>query len=376
MTRLSIIIPMYNAEPYIRKCLESCLDQDLPPEDFEVIVVNDGSTDAGLSVAEGLAAAARSEGKAAVRLFSQENAGQGAARNRALAVAAGEYVWFVDADDWIEPQCLGTLLALAHGFDILAFGAVNYVASEGKLQVHDVFEYAENRDSTGREHFIRLNERIKVCPPFHLFRRQFLQEHSLAFPEGIFHEDAQFIPEALLLAVSVRITTGVYYGRLIHVESTTQSVKPERIRNLHAVVRNLQRFKMLHCPDAVLTRALDSYIANIFNQSNKLTLEFARCAPALQGARLRTGRCAVVHTRALRLFQEQNAAAAGMPWLPGVYCNSLQLKYRVEGFLLKCFPKQMVRIYRTLLFFKDGPFHGPATPRVKGICSSKAMEKT
>ncbi len=334
--KLSIIIPMYNAEPYIRKCLESCLDQDLPADDYEIIVVDDGSTDAGLSVAEEVAAGARREGKAAVRIFSQENAGQAVARNKALTRAAGEYVWFVDADDWVESRCLGRLFALASGFDILAFGAANYRISEGGLVVQDVFAYPENRDTTGREHFLRMNERIKVCPPFHLFRRRFLADHSLEFPAGIFHEDAQFTPEAVASASSVRMVTGTYYGRLIHTGSTMRSINPKRIRDLHAVIRNLQIFKQSRQMDAALVRAFDSYLANVFNQSNKLTLEFAQADPGQRH----------------RLFRDQNLAVSRMPWLQEVLCNSLQLKYRLEGRLLRLFPGKAVQVFRFLLRFR------------------------
>ena len=96
--------------------------------------------------------------------LGQANAGPGAARNRAIEIAGGDYLWFVDADDWIRSRCLVELLSLAEGFDVLAFGATNYAVSEGNLVAQDVFSYPEDRVTTGREHFIRVNERVKVCP--------------------------------------------------------------------------------------------------------------------------------------------------------------------------------------------------------------------
>lgn len=336
MMRLSIIIPMYNAEPFIRKCLESCLDQDFPAEEYEILLVDDGSTDGGPAVAEEVALEARAARKAAVRIFGQENAGPSAARNKALGVAAGEYVWFVDADDWIRPRCLSELLSLADGFDILAFGATNYMAVEKGLAVHDVFAYPDNRDTTGREKFLHMNERLKVCPPFHLFRRKFLQDHDLLFPVGILHEDAQFTPEAVLLASSLRTVTGTYYGRLIHPGSTMQSITPKRIRDLHTVACNLQAFKQEQAMDTPLSKAFDSYLANVLNQSSKLTLQFAEAAPALRR----------------QLFHDQNLFVSGMSWLPGAMCNSIQLKYRLEGLLLRLFPNRMTQIYRFLTGFR------------------------
>ena len=334
--KLSIIIPMYNAEPYIRKCLASCLDQDLPFTEYEIVVVDDGSGDGGPAIVEEVAAVAASEGKAMVRVLRQAIAGQGAARNRALEIAEGDYIWFVDADDWIRSRCLAELLSLAEGFDVLAFGATNYAVSEGNLVAQDVFSYPEDRVTTGREHFIRVNERVKVCPPFYLFRRTFLLDHSLRFPVGLFHEDAQFTPEAVLLAGPMRITRGTYYGRLIRAGSTMQSLNFNRIRNLHSVAANLMEFKVSQKMDTTLGRAFDSYLSNIVNQSNKLVLHFSRIAPE----------------RREELFREQNAWVAGLPWLPGVLCNSMQLKYRLEGWLFRIFPRKMMQIYRFLLFFK------------------------
>ena len=98
--KLSIIIPMYNVEPYIEKCLLSCLNQNIPHADYEIIVVNDGSPDGSLGIARRIASTVDN-----MLIVSQENGGLSAARNKGLSYAKGEYVWFVDSDDWIEENC-------------------------------------------------------------------------------------------------------------------------------------------------------------------------------------------------------------------------------------------------------------------------------
>src|SRR5947209_3795753 len=101
--RVSVIIPLYNKAPYVRRTLDSVRAQTFA--DYEVIVVDDGSTDGGAAVVEGF-------GDPRFRLIAQPNAGPGAARNRGLAEAGGEFVAFLDADDEWLPTFLERSLAL------------------------------------------------------------------------------------------------------------------------------------------------------------------------------------------------------------------------------------------------------------------------
>lgn len=101
--KVSVIIPIYNTEKYLEKCLESIRTQIY--SDIEVIMVNDGSTDGSKNMANSYA-----ERDNRFRLFSQENAGVSAARNHGLDVAEGEYILFVDSDDWLEPQMIEKLV--------------------------------------------------------------------------------------------------------------------------------------------------------------------------------------------------------------------------------------------------------------------------
>jgi glycosyltransferase involved in cell wall biosynthesis len=115
---ISIIIPMYNTENYIEKCLKSVLDQSFA--DIEVIVINDGSTDASEAIVRSIA-----EGDLRVHLFSQENHGLVHARKQGIRHATGEYVLFVDADDWISENAVEELFKLAsdNDADVVASGA-------------------------------------------------------------------------------------------------------------------------------------------------------------------------------------------------------------------------------------------------------------
>lgn len=119
MVKLSIIIPVYNIEKYVSKCIESILQQ--PFGDFEIICVNDGSSDESLSVLQKY----RDD---RVIIIDKKNEGSGIARNTALAIAKGEYVYFVDGDDWLEDNSLQKMVKEADRLktDILIFGGLSY----------------------------------------------------------------------------------------------------------------------------------------------------------------------------------------------------------------------------------------------------------
>ncbi len=127
MTKLSIVIPVYNVEYYIAQCLESILNQSF--KDLEIICVNDGSTDNSLSVLQDYKA---KYGR--IIIIDKKNEGSGIARNAGLSIAKGEYVYYVDGDDWIEDNALEKIIVKADKLntDILIFGGLSYYEGKGK----------------------------------------------------------------------------------------------------------------------------------------------------------------------------------------------------------------------------------------------------
>ena len=133
MTKLSIIIPVYNVENYISKCLDSILNQNF--KDFEVICVNDGSCDNSLQILQKYALK-----DSRVVIIDKENEGSGVARNAGLAVAKGEYIYFVDGDDWLEDNALEQMISQAdkNNTDILIFGGLScYETKNSTLPLED-----------------------------------------------------------------------------------------------------------------------------------------------------------------------------------------------------------------------------------------------
>lgn len=187
--KLSIIVPMYNVEKYIQRCLSSIIKNKGFLENCELIVVNDGTKDNSESIARKII-----EGIPNTQIIVQENQGLSAARNTGLSHAKGEYVWFIDSDDWIEPDAINTLMdEIDKEYDVIQFG-YNNVYSSG--QIEQVFR-TPTIDSGGR---VLESMSWPMGAPFSLYKRKFLYDHNLIFYKGIYHEDNDFTPRVLSYA--------------------------------------------------------------------------------------------------------------------------------------------------------------------------------
>ncbi len=123
--KFSIIMPVYNKAPYVRKALESVVSQSY--KDWELIVVDDGSTDKSLQVVEDYIRETISDERLAIRVISQTNSGVAAARNRGVKESRGEYICFLDADDWWEPNFLQEMDKLITEYPNAGIFATNYI---------------------------------------------------------------------------------------------------------------------------------------------------------------------------------------------------------------------------------------------------------
>ena len=219
---ISIIIPVYNVAQYLPKCMDSVLAQSWA--DFEVICINDGSTDDSLAVLEKYSAL-----DSRIRVVSQDNGGLSAARNTGLNLAQGDYVLFIDSDDWIEPDTLKILSESLSGEDIVCFNGRRYLEAKGEYEKHDSVAFEEG--ITGWEYYSRhaLEPRqfAFVCVVLRLYRRSFLLDCGLKFSEGIYHEDNMFTPLACYYAKRVKVIPDCLYDYRVRDNSimATRSIK-------------------------------------------------------------------------------------------------------------------------------------------------------
>lgn len=203
--KLSLIIPVYNVEQYVKHCLQSCLCQPyVTADDYELVIVNDGTKDRSMQVVEDVV-----RGLSNVTIINQHNQGLSMARNAGLKEAKGEYVWFVDSDDWIEEGCLHGIIRRLEETDVDML----------QLQYRNVY----SDDTPGDEHFSTIEgiisgkdwlvkDKFLVPVPFMVYRREFLLGNHLSFCPGIYHEDNEFKPRALYLAKSCASYDKVAYN--------------------------------------------------------------------------------------------------------------------------------------------------------------------
>ena len=176
---VSIIVPCYNVAPYLDKCMESLVNQSL--QDLEIICVNDGSTDATPAL---LDAWARRDGR--IRVIHRENGGQASARNVGMDTAAGEYVGFVDPDDYVEHAMFARLVeeSRRHGADVTACGYTSFSDGDGSVLEELSWSPAAGVEKEVQSSMARAGsvwERMDVVTCNKLYRRDFLNRHGLRF---------------------------------------------------------------------------------------------------------------------------------------------------------------------------------------------------
>lgn len=218
MLRLSIIVPFYNAEQYIEQCIRSLYTQDIPWEDYEVICVDDCSSDCSRDIVERL----QKEYLTLKLLVHAKNIRQGGARNTALNIAQGSYIWFVDSDDCIEKHCLKGLLDTAekNHIDLLKF----YSKKIGHVFLQEMVSYGP---CTGTEFVfdapisISSIERCSgVCDG--LISRELIQNNSIKFAENVQYEDDDFSYQICAFASRCQLIAESLYMVRDTINSTTR----------------------------------------------------------------------------------------------------------------------------------------------------------
>lgn len=230
MVKLSVIIPLYNCEKFIERSLDSVYNQGLDNEDFEIIVVDDGSLDNSLQVVRDY-----SKDRTNLKVISQENKGEGEARNTALRVAEGEYFLCLDADDYLVPNTISQTLqeAITKGLDIY-FYDYNEVY-DGKIKKSNLIT---NRDSygkvmTGLEAISLYEFHHSVCTS--LFKKRFVDSVKVVFSETFWGTDVLFLTTLMIHAKMVSRTNRVCYNYVRYNQNAVTSranMTPERYEKL------------------------------------------------------------------------------------------------------------------------------------------------
>lgn len=227
--KLSIIVPVYNVKAFLNKCVDSLLAQDLPKEDFEIILVDDGSTDGSGKLCDSLAA---EHGN--IRVIHQQNRGLSGARNAGIPVASGDYILFVDSDDYLCPNVLGTLVGLAEeqDLDILRFNYQNVNMDGAVFEPNKYVKPFVDYSDVVCDGETFLNERLGyACYAWQfLVKASLLRQEGNGFMEGIYFEDIEWTPRILLQARRVASTDTVVYNYLFRTGSIARNTDHQKKR--------------------------------------------------------------------------------------------------------------------------------------------------
>ncbi|WP_203258638.1 glycosyltransferase [Hyunsoonleella ulvae] len=185
--KLSIIVPFYNAENHLDRCIKSLLNQNINSEDYEIILIDDGSVDGGSKIADYFAHAYKN-----ISTYSQENKGLGASRNIGMRLAKGNYVYFIDSDDYLAHNTIGNILGYAQKFDLDIVGFNTIPTTEtGMYTTKSKLEFRKPKVLKG-EDFLVKHKYHRLEAWWYLIKREYLMKKGFKFEEGKFMEDAVF----------------------------------------------------------------------------------------------------------------------------------------------------------------------------------------
>lgn len=264
--RISVIVPVYNMERYLRKCVDSLLNQE-GGAFWEIILVNDGSCDTSGQLCDELADVYEQ-----IKVIHKQNGGLSSARNAGIETATGDYVLFVDSDDYVEEVMLNILqksLEKKEKIDVITFDGVE-VGVKGQKAMRGISSLSGCCVS-GKTYLLEHYKNRNMCVEawLYMYRRSFLNKHGLRFREGILHEDVEFTPRAILAANCVMEIPDQLYHYVTRENSiSTAHNKEKNIRDLFQTLDELNEFAEHQDPELrrwMKNAVLDSYLNMIYD---------------------------------------------------------------------------------------------------------------
>lgn len=244
--KISVIIPIYNMEKYLPECIDSVINNTL--KDIEIICVDDGSTDSSLAILKDY-----EKKDSRIKIIEKENGGLSSSRNSGIAIAQGEYILFLDSDDYIETKALEYLYceAKAENLDQLFFSAKSFYDDVDLEQDFKLDKYIRTADytgvKTGRKLFSQMSKNAEFKPSacLQLIRKEFLDKSKITFLEGVLFEDNLFTIQLMSLSERVRYDNINLYNRRIREGSIMTS--SDGIKNSYSyykIIKNIEEFSI------------------------------------------------------------------------------------------------------------------------------------
>lgn len=219
---LSVIVPVYNVERYLENCIESIFDQDLDVTQFEVLLINDGSTDSSYSICQRLA-----KKHPNIRLFSHENVGLSATRNRGIDQAQGKYIYFIDSDDFLKSHFLNQFLTIALQED-LCFIGFSHQQTPNRYSPSEMETLLFEQEGDGINYMAETNFYNAVW--WYILKKETIGETR--FIEGRLCEDGVFTAEVLQAVKRLKTYKNKVYGYFSNEDSIVRTKNNPRLKKM------------------------------------------------------------------------------------------------------------------------------------------------
>lgn len=318
--KLSIVVPVYNVEQYVRKCILSLINQDDELfKTFEVIIVNDGSKDKSVEQIQDLV-----DKYDNITLINQENLSLSVARNNGMKVAKGDYVWFIDSDDWITSDAVKYVMPYLDNVNDIV--TINYtvVKDDGEYSVRTL--YSEPKTLGGKESF-RQGCVFATMAQRGIYRVKFMFDNNLVFMPGVYNQDDELCLRASYIAETVTILPKPIYFFLRTTgdkhKSIMNNVKPKLGYDYLTVSKSLVDFSEECIKEIDIFKSFQKHIAVLINMGLRA---ISKCPEDAQ-------------KKYIEMYREFG--------LKKCYYRAGG-KYLIEGILFSLFPNKMIQIYKML----------------------------
>lgn len=318
--KLSIVVPVYNVEQYVRKCILSIINQDDELfKTFEVIIVNDGSKDKSVQQIQDLV-----DKYDNITLINQDNLSLSVARNNGMAVAKGDYVWFIDSDDWITSDAVKYVMPyLDDTNDIVT---INYtvVKEDGEYPVPTA--YSEPLTLSGKDSF-RQHCEFATMAQRGIYRKEFMSKNNLTFMPRVYNQDDELCLRASYIAEHVTFLPKPIYYFLRTTgdkhKSIMNNVKPKLGYDYLTVSKSLVDFSEECIKEKDIFKSFQQHIAVLINMGLRA---ISKCPEDAQ-------------KKYIEMYREFG--------LKKCYYRAGG-KYLIEGILFSLFSNRMIQIYKIL----------------------------
>jgi glycosyltransferase involved in cell wall biosynthesis len=233
MVNVSVIVPVYNTERYLQRCLDSLVQQTL--EELEIILVDDGSTDASGQILTEY----EIKYPKRIKVYTKENGGQATARNLGIQKSSGKYIGFVDSDDYVDTKMFETMYRAAEQgqYDLVECN-YRFLCEEGKRTKElrtrgNIRQYRNRKD-------MYINP--QVSPWNKLYRREVLMHRGVDFPEGLIYEDTAFYIKTLPFVKKEKYVDERFVNYFLRGSSTMNANKSRKVGNILLVMENILEF--------------------------------------------------------------------------------------------------------------------------------------